>query len=272
MTSKKHRPEFVTALARGLAVLQAFSSTTPEMTLSEISVRTGLNPATVRRSLLTLNELGYVRQHGRRFVLTARVLQLGAAFVESMNLNEVAQIYLQELVDEFHDASSLTILEENDVVYIVHIPSNRPARLRQHVGARMPAHSASTGYLLLNSLPSEEFEAYLSQAPFPAFTDKTPVSADQIRHLCQQAEENNYAIAKDAIAYGTIALAVPIRDKDGHIIAAINCSADSTKINEQTLIQTRLPALARASEQISRQLVHFPALTHAVSPLSRLPA
>src|SRR3546814_7120125 len=69
MLEKDTHPEFVTALARGLDVIQAFSSSTPEMTLSEIAACTGLSPATVRRSLITLATLGYVRQHGRRFVL-----------------------------------------------------------------------------------------------------------------------------------------------------------------------------------------------------------
>jgi len=143
------QPDFVTALARGLDVIRSFSAEHPEMTLTEVAGCTGLSPATVRRSLLTLQTLGYVRQNGRKFVLTARVLQLGAAFVESMNLKEVAQVHLQELVDEFHDASSLTTLDGNDVVYVVHVPTTRPVRLRQYVGARMPAHAASTGYVML---------------------------------------------------------------------------------------------------------------------------
>src|SRR5690606_37221831 len=88
-------PDFVTSVARGIDVLLAFTSSTPEMTLSEVAAKTGLTAATVRRSLVTFVSLGYVKQNGRRFVLTARVLQLGAAFVESMNLTEVAQIYLQ---------------------------------------------------------------------------------------------------------------------------------------------------------------------------------
>lgn len=254
-------PDFVTSLARGLDVLLAFTSSTPEMTLSEVAAKTGLTAATVRRSLLTLASLGYVKQNGRRFVLTARVLQLGAAFVESMNLNEVAQIYLQELVDRFHDASSLTMLDGNDVVYVVHIPSNRPARLRQHVGARMPAHSASTGYVLLGSLPDEELETYLRQAPFPAFTSKTPVSSEEVRAHCVAAREKGYGIAQDAIGLGTIAIAVPVRDQHGRVVAAINCSADSTKIAREKLIETRLEPLKRAAHLISEQLIRYPALT-----------
>ncbi|MVW70323.1 MULTISPECIES: IclR family transcriptional regulator [unclassified Bordetella] len=257
-------PDFVSALARGISVLLAFTSNTPEMTLSEVAAKTGLTAATVRRSLLTLMALGYVKQNGRRFVLTARVLQLGAAFVESMNLNQVAQIYLQDIVDVFHDASSLTVLDGNDVVYVVHIPSNRPARLRQHVGARMPAHGASTGYVLLGHLPDEELEAYLSGAPFPAFTDKTPVTRDEVRALCMAARENGYAIAEDAIGLGTIAIAVPIRDQQGRVVAAINCSADSTKVTRDKLIETRLEPLQRAAQHISEQLIRYPALTVSV--------
>lgn len=254
-------PDFVTALARGLRVLLAFNSSTPEMTLSEVAAKTGLTAATVRRSLLTFTALGYVKQNGRRFVLTARVLQLGAAFVESMNLNTVAQIYLQELVDVFHDASSLTVLDGNDVVYIVHIPSNRPARLRQYVGARMPAHSASTGYVLLGHLPDGELDAYLNGAPFPAFTPKTPVTREEVKTLCLAARENDYAVAQDAIGLGTIALAVPVRDAQGRVVAAINCSADSTKISKEKLIATRLEPLRRAANHINKQLIHYPALS-----------
>lgn len=259
-------PDYVTSLARGLEVVLAFSSTNPEMTLSEVSKKTGLKAATARRFLLTLETLGYVRQHGRRFVLTARVLQLGSAFVESMNLNVVAQIYLQEVVDIYHDASSLTILDGNDVVYIVHIPSNRPARLRQHVGARMPAHGASTGYVLLGNLSDAQLEAYLAQAPFPAFTDKTPVTSEALRLLCLEARQKGYGIAQDAIGLGTIAIAVPITDQKGRVVAAINCSADSTRTDRETLISTRLPALQRAAQQISRQLIRYPALSSSTHP------
>jgi len=260
MEFDESHPDFVTSLARGIDVLLAFTSTTPEMTLSEVAAKTGLSAATVRRSLLTLSALGYVKKNGRRFVLTARVLQLGAAFVESMNLNEVAQIYLQEIVDTFHDASSLTILDGNDVVYVVHIPSNRPARLRQHVGARMPAHAASTGYVLLGYMPDGALQTYLDQAPFPAYTAKTPVTREEVEALCLAARQNGYGIAEDAIGLGTIAIAVPIVDQDGRVVAAINCSADSTKIKREQLIETRLPPLQRAAKQISEQLIRYPAL------------
>ena len=256
--------EFVTALARGLDVIQAFSSERPEMTLSEVAAHTGLNAATVRRSLHTLMALGYVKQDRKQFVLTAKVLQLGAAFVQSMNLNQVAQIYLQVVADEFHDASSLTVLDGNDVVYIVHIPSNRPARLRQFVGARMPAHAASTGYVLLAHERPEQIKQYLSQVPFPEFTPYTPIQKDQLLAKFAEAKVQGYCIAQDAIAVGSIAIAVPVSDAQGNVVAAINCSADSTRVDRETLIKTRLPHLQRAARQISEQLARFPALVNSI--------
>ncbi|MEI2418517.1 IclR family transcriptional regulator C-terminal domain-containing protein [Orrella sp. JC864] len=266
MSSAEASADFVTALARGLEVIRAFSSTRPEMTLSEIAGLTGLSPATVRRSLLTLLALGYVKQNGRRFVLTSRVLQLAAAFVESMNLKEVAQVYLQELADAFHDAASLTILDGRDVVYIAHVPTQRPVQLRQYVGARMPAHAASTGYAMLAHMDPARLEAYLAQAPFEVFTPRTPSSAAELRAILEQVRRDGYAVAHDAIAFGTIAVAVPIQDAEGRVIAAINCSADSTRVDRETLVATRLPPMRRAAQQINRALVQYPALARSVQP------
>lgn len=97
--------EFVTALARGIDVLNAFSSEYPEMTLSQVSMRTGLSAATVRRSLITFEQLGYVRREGRNFLLSPKVLTLGTNYFASMNLKEVANPHLAELVETFHDAA-----------------------------------------------------------------------------------------------------------------------------------------------------------------------
>src|ERR1035438_7672864 len=141
--------DFVTALARGFAVIQAFGSDSPEMTLSEIARRTSMSAATARRSLITIEQLGYVRRHERRFLLGPKVLTLGASYLESMNLKELAQPHLVELVKRFHDAASLTVLDNFEVVYIAHVPSDqrvrhfhrhRPAGPRQR---RAPASAAA---------------------------------------------------------------------------------------------------------------------------------
>src|SRR3546814_18614189 len=119
----------------------------------------------------------------------------------------------------------------SDLVYIVHIPSNRPARLRQHVGARMPAHAASTGYVLLAYQDEIQRNAYLAQAPFPAFTPKTPVTAEALQAHFTEVIENGYGIAEDAISFGNIAIAVPVREHHRRPLAPNHSPAASTPQN-----------------------------------------
>lgn len=257
--------EFVAGLARGLAVIECFGADAPELTLSEVAARTGLTPATARRALLTLEALGYVRQHRRRFVLKSRVLALGAAFLGAMNLKDLVQPHLQALNARFGDASSLTVLEGNDVVYLAHAAmEKRERRLRQSVGSRLPAHAASTGHVLLAHLPPDRLATYLAQAPFPAYTARTPVTAEELSALLTAVRAQDHAAVCDVIEYGVVAVAVPIRDAAGRVFAAINCSADSTRVRLPEMVETRLPALRDAAREISTALDRFPALAHSV--------
>ena len=264
-SGRRHDREFVGGLARGLAVIRCFGAEAPEMTLSEVAARTALSPATARRALLTLEALGYVRQNRRRFVLRSQVLALGAAYLAAMNLKDLVQPHLQALNARFGDASSLTVLEGNDVVYVAHAAmQNRARRLRQSVGSRLPAHAASTGHVLLSHLPDAAQADYLRQAPFPAFTANTPSNAETLRLVFRQARAQGWALACDIIEYGVIALAVPIRDAAGHVFAAINCSADSTAIRPAEMEQTRLAPLRAAASAIGEDLARYPALAHSV--------
>ncbi len=146
-------PDFVTALARGIEILLVFSREKPELTLSEVSALANVAPATARRSLLTLQALGYVRSHGRRFVLTPRVLKLSASFLSSMNLQEVANQYLQDVVDQTGDSSSVAVFDSGEVLYIASVSSKRSVRLTAGLGTRYPAYATSLGRVLLAYLP-----------------------------------------------------------------------------------------------------------------------
>src|ERR1035437_6921731 len=143
--TKGETREYVAALERGLMIIQAFDAENPEMTLTEVANVTGLSPATARRCLLTLRHLGYVGMNGRRFVLRPRVLTLGAAFLRSMNLETIAQPYLQDIVHRVGDGSSLAVLEGRDILYLVHIATKRMIRLTVSVATRYPGYAPSLG-------------------------------------------------------------------------------------------------------------------------------
>ena len=156
--------EFVASLARGLAVLRAFSKDAREMTLSEVAQRTGLTRAAARRFLLTLESLGYVASDGRRFRLTPKVLDLGFSYLSSMELWDVAMPYMEEVSATIHESCSASVLEGCDIVYVARVPTKRIMSVALAIGARLPAITTSMGRVLLAHLADDALQQHLAAA------------------------------------------------------------------------------------------------------------
>ena len=257
--------DFVTALARGLSVIEAFSADAPELTLTEVATRAGIAPATARRALITLQHLGYVGLTGKRFVLRPKVLSLGSAFLSSMNLRELAQPYLQELADRFRDSASLAVLDGDNVMYIAHVPNNRRIRYTGSVGYRSPAFATSLGRVLWAYMDDKRLDAALAKAPFPSYTSKTITTAEQLREVLATVRETGYATAQEQLEYDIVAIAVPVRDSSGNIVGAVNCSSELTRNDLETLVETRLDPLRKTAQEIEHGLQRFPALAHSIA-------
>ncbi len=234
------------------------------MTLSEIALRTRMSAATVRRSLITLERLGYVRRQGRHFLLAPKVLTLGASYFEAMNLKEVAQPFLAALMEEFNDASSLTVLEGFEVLYVAHVASDQRVTLSRNVGTRLPAHATSTGLVLLSHTSARHQERLIS-SQLTAYTSRTPVQPTTIKAILTKARKNDYVVARDILEYGSIALAVPVRAGGRKVVAAVNCSARTEAVGEGELIRSRLPALRDAAAKIGEMIDRYPQLAHSLT-------
>src|SRR5436190_1797953 len=122
---------FVTAFARGLAVIEAFSPDNKAMTLSQVAERTGLDRAVARRLLLTLVEIGFARVHERRFELTTRVLRLAYSFLASAGLGASLQPILDDLARAIGETVSLSVLDQTEVVFVAR--SDVPGRRLSYV-------------------------------------------------------------------------------------------------------------------------------------------
>lgn len=261
---KQDSPNFVTALARGLQVIQAFSSQSPELTLSEVAQRTGISPASVRRSLFTLEALGFVALNGRRYSLRARILTLGAAYFESMQLKDIAMPTLSAVAHRFQDTVSMAVLDDTDVIYVAHVPNERRIRFRASAGYRLPIYATSLGRAMMAFRGEAGISKYLKAAPFPRYTVKTVVEAEDLRAVFEEARQRRYASQEAQLEYGVIAVAVPVMGPDGKVIAAINCSSESARGTLEDLIETRLPALRDAAQEIEIALRRQPFLAHSV--------
>jgi IclR family pca regulon transcriptional regulator len=257
-------PEYLSTLERGLKVLRAFDQSRPEMALSEVAAATGLSPAVARRCLNTLVALGYVGQHGRRFLLRPEVLAFGSAYLSSMNIEQVVVPPLQALRDQTGDSSSMAVRSARHILYVAHVSTNRHIRLGANVGTRFPMHATSLGKVLLAFQPPAEIEAFLAGGELQRMTERTVTDPEMLRRRLQAVRETGYDSALDELDYGIVSVAVPVFDTERRILAAINCSTSTTRISQDELVRTRLPLLRAAAAEIESLLARWPALARSL--------
>lgn len=267
--ARKKDGEFLNTLARGLSVLRAFTKDRPEMTLSEVAAVTDLNPAVARRCLHTLVELGYIGRKGKQFLLTPQVMGFASAFLESMNIEEVVRPHLQRVRDLTGDSASLAVLADSDILYLVHVSTERRIRLVAGFGTRFPAYPTSLGRVLLAHQSRERLNRYFDETKLEKLTDKTVTAKAKLRKLLKKVRADGFASIQDELDYGIVSVAVPVFSESGEILAAINCSTATTRVEQSEMVKTRLPHLETAAREIERDLGRYPALVHSIGSLSR---
>ena len=244
---------FVQSLERGLLVIRALAAPQPQA-LSEVARATGLSRAAARRFLLTLEDLGYVRQTRGRFTLTPRVLELGYAYLSSLTLPEVAQPHLERLVEQVHESSSVSVLDGDDVVYVARVPTRRIMSVTISVGTRFPAYATSMGRVLLSGAPDEQVDATLSRADLRKLTGHTITSTDVLREAIWQVRRQGYAIVDQELEVGLRSIAVPIRDPAGAVIAAFNLSSQASRTTVVDMKRRLLPPLRETAAAVECDL------------------
>ncbi|HEU5474076.1 MAG TPA: IclR family transcriptional regulator C-terminal domain-containing protein [Actinophytocola sp.] len=243
-------PDFVQSLERGLAVIRAFDAEHAELTLSEVAASTGVTRAAARRFLLTLAELGYVRAEGRYFSLTARVLELGFAYLSSLSLPEVAEPHLEALVAEVNESSSVSVLDGDDVVYVARVPTSRIMTVVISVGTRFPAYATSMGRVLIAGLSDEAVDAYLARVRLEPLTTRTVSSGQGLRAELAKVRTQGYSLVNQELEDGLRAIAAPIRDRTGRVIAALNISAHASRTSLEVMRRDLLPPLLKTAARI----------------------
>jgi len=244
---------FVQSLERGLLVIRALDSPEPQP-LSEIARATGLSRAAARRFLLTLEQLGYVRQARARFALTPRVLELGYAYLSSLTLPEVAQPHLERLVEQVQESSSVSVLDGDDVVYVARVPARRIMSVTISVGTRFPAYATSMGRVLLAGLRDEEVDATLARADLRKLTPRTITATADLWKAIERVRRQGYAIVDEELETGLRSIAAPIHDAAGAVTAAVNLSAQASRTTVADMKRRLLPSLRETAAAIERDV------------------
>ncbi|MFC4502645.1 MULTISPECIES: IclR family transcriptional regulator domain-containing protein [Streptomyces] len=248
---REGNPEFIEALARGLDVLCCFRPGTGTMALSEIAGATGLARPTARRILITLEQLGYVRSSDRGFSLTPRVLDLGSAYVGSMNLWDLARPHLRELVDNTDESCSVAQLDGSDVVYVARVAVPKLVTLAVTIGTRFPALQTSLGKVLLAALTPDDLDKVLAEPSRSGVTPHRTPERDEIDAMLRDVRAKGWAVTDQDLAPGIRSVAAPVRDGDGGVVAAVNVNAHAAETSMDTLVDHHLPLLLRTASAIS---------------------
>jgi len=249
-------PDFVTALARGLAVLLALSDKKRRMSIAQVSHRTGIPRAAARRSLHTLAKLGFVAaDDARRFYLRPRVLSFSHGYLSASPLAVLSQPILDRLGESLHEACSLATLDGDEIVYLARSTSSRVMSPYLNVGRRLPAYCTSIGHALLAHLPPNELDDYLARVRFHPFTEYTPTSVDKLQPLLATVRESGFAFASQLMEPRLCTLAVPVRDTAGHYVAGINVILQGRLVSRAEMAERYYQPLQRAAMELGSLLL-----------------
>lgn len=248
-------PDFMTSLARGLAVVQAFQERKRHLTIAQISHRTEIPRAAVRRCLHTLIKLGYASTDGRTYSLLPKVLTLGHAYLSSTPLAVSAQPFLDRTSDLLHEACNLATLEGGDVLYLARsATSQRLISVDLSVGGRLPAYCTSMGRILLAALDDASLQEYLQTADLQIKTSRTLHTPEALFECLQRVRQQGWCIVDQELEQGLRSAAVPVYDASGQVIAALNVSTHAGRVSLNDLEQRVLPIMLSVSRELSSQL------------------
>lgn len=244
-------PSFMTSLARGLAVVQAFSDSRKPQTIANISQKTGIPRAAVRRCLHTLRELGYVDAELNNFSLRPKVLTLGYSYLSSTPLTVSAQPYLNSISRTLNESSSLAVLDDGEVLYVARAATSRVMSVALNTGSRLPAYCTSLGRVMLAHLPPAELDSYLAKTKLRAMTKNTVVSQKGLREILADVREDGYAVNDEELELGLRSIAVPVRGAAGTVVAALNVGAQAARVSVKQLEKEFLPVLLKGAQELS---------------------
>jgi IclR family pca regulon transcriptional regulator len=214
--------DIMAGLAKGLAVIETFTSERPRQSISQAAAACGLDRATTRRCLLTLAHRGYADYDGKYFTLTPQVLRLGTACLATMPLPQIVQPLLNRLSDQIGESTSVSILDGAEIVYIARAAQRRVMSIALMPGSRLPAYCTSMGRVLLAALPNDQVRALLWPRPLPQKTPYTRTSSDAVIEELVCIHKQGYAVIDQEVEIGLCSLAVPLLNARQRVVAALN--------------------------------------------------
>jgi len=252
--SFQKKPDFVVALARGLKVIEAFEGHPEGLTPADVAAQAGLSTTAVRRSLATLELLGYAQSDSGTYHLTTGVLKLGFSYLASNPLTSVAQPVLKDLTNTVRESSSIGVLDGDEIVYVARSTANRVMSISQGIGSRLPAYCTSMGRVLLAALPDRDLAAYLKRVEVKPLTGKTITDKKTLAEIIRRVRSEGFALCDEELELGLRSLAVPIVAGEGRTLAAMNIGVHAARVTAAEMTRRLLPVLREHARSLAESL------------------
>jgi IclR family transcriptional regulator, pca regulon regulatory protein len=247
-------PDYVRSIERGLAVITALGHPGPGLTVADVARAIGVTRASARRTLLTLEQLGYLRCHEHRFTLTPKLLDVGHGYRAGLALPDVARPHLQQLMEATDEFCSVSVLDGDETLCVARVAPARIMNVAMPVGTRLPAYATCVGRVLLAALDTDALDDYLGRVELRALTPATVATAPALRQELDRVRRQRFAVVDQELERGLRSAAAPIHDTAGRVIAAANVGALAGRVTVATLRGRLLPPLRATAESIERDL------------------
>jgi DNA-binding IclR family transcriptional regulator len=253
MTDNKYP---VKSVIKTLVILDHLGSAEGGSTLSEISASLRMGKSTVHRLLATLRDYDYVwlDTHSSRYVLGAKILQLGERVSPQSVLTRYGESILSRLAEEANETCNLGVLDGSDVLYLVIKESKNPLRMTGRVGKRLPAHCTALGKALLSGHSPEEIKAiYGRTQKLEAPTANSVSTVSELLDRVDKARRDEVFVDSEEIYPGVVCLAAPVRNHRNRVVAAISISLPKERLDQRTMLRFRI-LLLKAAKELSCEL------------------
>jgi DNA-binding IclR family transcriptional regulator len=248
----------VPGLERGLRLLQLFDRTRTRLTAAEMARSLEIPRSTAFRLAQTLEFLGFLEREGDRYGVGPAVLRLGFEYIASLEVAELARPVIDRLRDGTGLSAQLVIRDGREVVVV--LKASPPATFASNVtvGTRLPAHATILGRVLLSDADDDGLRALYPEPTLPQVSLHSPRTLAELQRLLREDRARGYAVSESFFEHGISAVAAPVRDQDGGIVAAISITAQRPTLEPQELRERLVPQVLGAAAELSRRLNYRP--------------
>ncbi len=245
------------ALQKATLVLDVLLDSQRPESLADISAKLDLPRQTVHRVVRQLEELDLIRRDFARdhYFVGARMIQLGIKALSAAARLAPVHAVLKQLVEDIGETCNVGVLERDEIVYIDRVECDWPLRLQLSAGSRVPVHATAIGKLLVAHLPSRTRKRLLETTPLRAYTDNTLTSTAALEDEFKRIRRDGYATNNEENLAGLIALAVPIYDGDGRVVAGLALHAPMARMDLARAAE-QLPLLRSVAAKLQREIQH----------------